>query len=195
MGILRALGGLIDFLSGIFTGNWEKAWKGICDFSGGIIESIYQVFKGFINLIIDALNALWGSVYHVTKGVVDSIGDVAGSLGDLFGQNWHFNMPEQPSLIPHLAAGGLVKAPTLALVGDNKGASHDPEVVSPLSKLQDMMNSGNPEIIRLLLRIIALLENEETTFQNNFYVDSEKIESRLVKVRRRKQRRYGGAAV
>ena len=84
-----------------------------------------------------------------------------------------------------------MKAPTLAMVGDNKGASHDPEVVSPLSKLQGMIGSGDPEVVRLLGRIVALLEREETVYQNNVYLDGEIIESRLVRVRKRRQRRYG----
>ena len=79
------------------------------------------------------------------------------------------------------------------MVGDNKGASHDPEVVSPLSKLESMLHSGDPEIIRLLLKIISLLEHDENVYQNNIYLDSEVIERKLVKVRKRKQRRYGGA--
>jgi hypothetical protein len=41
--------------------------------------------------------------------------------------------------IPKLASGGLVSGPTLAVVGDNKNAMADPEVVAPLSKLKNMM--------------------------------------------------------
>ena len=44
--------------------------------------------------------------------------------------------------IPALAEGGLAYGPTLAMVGDNKGANIDPEVVAPLSKLKDLMG-GN----------------------------------------------------
>lgn len=36
-----------------------------------------------------------------------------------------------------LATGGLAYGPTLAVVGDNPGASRDPEVVAPLSKLRE----------------------------------------------------------
>lgn len=35
-----------------------------------------------------------------------------------------------------LANGGLAFGPTMALVGDNRGASYDPEVIAPLSKLR-----------------------------------------------------------
>lgn len=40
--------------------------------------------------------------------------------------------------LPALASGGLAYAPTMALVGDNKNARVDPEVISPLSKLKEL---------------------------------------------------------
>lgn len=40
---------------------------------------------------------------------------------------------------PKLAQGGLAYAPTMAMVGDNKNARVDPEVIAPLSKLKSMM--------------------------------------------------------
>lgn len=44
--------------------------------------------------------------------------------------------------VPALAEGGLAYGPTLAMVGDNKGANVDPEIIAPLSKLKDLMG-GN----------------------------------------------------
>ena len=41
--------------------------------------------------------------------------------------------------IPKFAKGGLVGSPMLAMVGDNPNAKHDPEVISPLSKLKGMI--------------------------------------------------------
>lgn len=41
--------------------------------------------------------------------------------------------------VPALAEGGLAFGPTLAMVGDNRGASANPEVIAPLDKLQSMM--------------------------------------------------------
>jgi hypothetical protein len=40
---------------------------------------------------------------------------------------------------PKLAEGGLAYGPTMAMVGDNKSARVDPEVIAPLSKLKSMM--------------------------------------------------------
>ena len=48
---------------------------------------------------------------------------------------------------PALAQGGLAYGPTMALVGDNRSASIDPEVIAPLSKLRDMMGGNTVEVV------------------------------------------------
>ena len=48
--------------------------------------------------------------------------------------------------IPALAEGGMATGKTLAMVGDNPNAHIDPEVISPLSKLQNMIQPAySPE--------------------------------------------------
>lgn len=159
-GIIKTFGGLIDFITGVFSGDWNKAWQGICDVFGGIWDEIWGVIKGVINLIIDGINMLWTGIYNAVKGIVDAIGGVAGALGDLFGQDWHFSMPENPPLIPKLAKGGLAYAPTLAMVGDNRNAGTDPEVIAPLSKLKDIIGEGGDmtEVVLLLREILEFLK-------------------------------------
>lgn len=51
---------------------------------------------------------------------------------------------------PALAEGGLAFGPTFALVGDNKNASVDPEVISPLSKLKDILKDALKKLIKPL---------------------------------------------
>jgi uncharacterized coiled-coil protein SlyX len=46
-----------------------------------------------------------------------------------------------------LATGGLAYGPTLAVVGDNPGASNDPEVIAPLSKLGTMLGGQRMELM------------------------------------------------
>ena len=168
--ILKTFGGLIDFITGVFSGDWKKAWQGIYDFFKGIWDGICAVFKFIINAIIDGINALWTGIYNFVSGVVNSIGGIAGVIGAAFGQDWSFSMPENPPLIPRFeeptesparkfAKGGIVKAPTLAVVGDNAGAnSGNPEVISPLNKLQGMLdNSGGQDTV-ILTQILDLLK-------------------------------------
>lgn len=158
-GILKSFGGLIDFITGVFSGNWGKAWNGIKDFFGGIWDGIWGIIKGFVNLIIDGINLLLTGIYTVVAAIVNTIGGIADAIGSIFGQEWGWSMPNEPVLIPHLATGGLVKAPTLAVVGDNAGAnSGNPEVIAPLSKLQGMINTSNGEDTVILGEILSYLK-------------------------------------
>ena len=62
---------------------------------------------------------------------------VAGAAGA--GASVLFNTLLNKVSAPALAQGGLATRPTMALVGDNKNARVDPEVIAPLSKLKSMM--------------------------------------------------------
>ena len=86
-GLWDALGGLIDFIVGIFTGDWEKAWQGICDFFTGIWDAIKSFFsgiwdtiKGIVDIAINAISAVIQTVLNVIKGIWDSIWNAIKSV-------------------------------------------------------------------------------------------------------------------
>lgn len=148
-GIIKALGGIIDFIAGVFTGDWKRAWEGIKTFTSGIGDAIAAIFKGAINAVIDVLNWM---IKQINKISIDIPDWVPGGLG---GKTLGFNIPA----IPRLAEGGLVTGPTLAWVGDNRHASVDPEVVTPLSKLQEMLGGANQETVEVLYMILSALQD------------------------------------
>lgn len=161
-GIITTLKGVIDFVCGVFSGNWELAWKGISDIFRGLWDGLVGILKGAVNLVIDALNLLITGLYAALRAVVDGVGKIAGAIGDLFGKDWHFSLPKKAPQIPKLAEGGYVRAntPQLALIGDNR---HQGEVVSPEGKLQEMAlnaarmaGGGNTEILQKIAQIAQL---------------------------------------
>ena len=95
-GVLKSLGGLLDFITGVFSGDWKKAWNGIKDFFKGIWDGIWGIVKGIVNLIIDGINMLWTGIYNAVKGIINGIGGIAGAIGDIFGKDWKFSMPSKP---------------------------------------------------------------------------------------------------
>lgn len=119
-------------------------------FSANVAQPIANIFKGIINVVIDGVNLLIGLLNKVKIPSMNL--PIVGKVGGWGG------MDLKP--LKHLANGGVVSAPTLAMVGDNRGASHDPEVVAPLSKLQSMLGKSgtSPEVIALLNKIIQLLQ-------------------------------------
>ncbi|MFT4107745.1 MAG: hypothetical protein QM657_18485 [Lacrimispora sp.] len=67
--ILTALGGLMDFIVGIFTGDWERAWEGIKTFFGGI----WDAMKDIVSLIINTIKAILSTVLSAIKGIWELI--------------------------------------------------------------------------------------------------------------------------
>lgn len=141
-GIFKALGGLMDFITGVFTGDWEKAWNGIKDIFGGIWDAIWGVIKGVINLLIDAINGLWTGIVGVIQGIANGIGGLVEAIGNVFGQDWGWKVDwADVPVIPKLASGGYVAAntPQLAVVGDNR---HEGEIIAPESKIAEAVAAG-----------------------------------------------------
>ncbi len=64
--------------------------------------------------------------------------------------------------LPPLAKGGLAFGPTAALVGDNPGASVDPEVIAPLSKLRGMMGDQTVNVVGHISGENILLSTDRT---------------------------------
>ena len=61
-GIWKVLNGLIDFIVGVFTGNWEQAWNGIKEIFTGIWIAIKGFFEG-----------IWNSIKDIVTGAIDSV--------------------------------------------------------------------------------------------------------------------------
>lgn len=100
--LLKVFGGIIDFLVGVFTGNWSKAWEGVRNIFKGIFEGLVSIAKWPLNLIIDMVNAAISGINTMIK----TINKVPGVSIPTIGK------------IPKLAKGGIVDAPTIAMVGE-----------------------------------------------------------------------------
>ncbi|MEK4453895.1 hypothetical protein [Paenibacillus sp. FSL L8-0506] len=118
-GFMTILDGLIDFITGVFTGNWSKAWTGVKTIFKGVFESLYGIVKTPLNMIIDAINVVIDALNSISIDIpeIDVFGKKVG--GGSFGINL--------DRIPRLAKGGIVSTPTLAQIGEA-----GPEAVVPL---------------------------------------------------------------
>lgn len=79
-GFWTALSGLIDFIVGVFTGDWEKAWQGICNLFTGLWESLKGIFSGIWEAIKGIVQAAINSVAAVIKTVLNTISSVWNSI-------------------------------------------------------------------------------------------------------------------
>ncbi len=90
-GVMTAFEGLIDFLTGVFTGNWKKAWHGVRDIFKGVFQSLVAFAKAPLNTVIGLIN---GVVAGINKMKIE-IPDWVPKLG---GKNFSVNVPEIPAL-------------------------------------------------------------------------------------------------
>ena len=78
--VMDALGGLMDFITGIFTGNWKKAWEGIKAFFEGCWKAMESllilVIQSIYNWIVDQLNLVWG----IWEKIWNQIGEFFSSI-------------------------------------------------------------------------------------------------------------------
>jgi len=118
----RIFNGFLDFITGIFTGNWSKAWQGVVDIFGGIIDGIVAVGKTPINAMIGLINGFIGGLNNIK--IPDWVPKIGGK---------GFNIGK----IPYLAKGGHLingqaivgeAGPELLNVGNGK------TTVTPLSE-------------------------------------------------------------
>lgn len=79
-GIIKTFKGLIDFIVGVFTGDWSKAWDGIKTFfSGiwdaikGIVETVWNVIKGIIQTAINIVSGVIQTVLNAIKTIWENI--------------------------------------------------------------------------------------------------------------------------
>lgn len=90
-GLVTAFGGIIDFISGVFTGNWSKAWNGVKNIFGGIFSSLVALVKTPMNAVISLIN---GAIAGINKLGVKIPKWVPG----LGGKKIAFNIPTIPML-------------------------------------------------------------------------------------------------
>lgn len=101
------LNGIIDFITGIFSADWEKAWKGVTKIFGGIWEGLKTLAKTPLNAVIALIN---GAIAGLNKLNIEIPEWVPGFGGKKLG----FNIPK----IPYLATGGTLSGSGLAIVGE-----------------------------------------------------------------------------
>ncbi len=75
-GVFKILGGLITFLTGVFTGDWKKAWKGIQTIFDGVVDILGGLVKFLWNTIKNAWNNggrdILNAVRNWASGIISS---------------------------------------------------------------------------------------------------------------------------
>lgn len=135
----------------------------LADLVTSFAEGLADVFTGgsfdpseaFVRVLGNALQAMgkamiaYGTAMEAFKESLGTIfanpwGAIAAGIAAVAAGKIFMNLAQTP---PKLATGGLAYGPTLAVVGDNRGAASDPEVIAPLSKLRNYMGGQQLELV------------------------------------------------
>lgn len=102
-GVKTIFEGIITFITGVFTGNWEQAWLGVRNIFTGIFDTLGALFKTPINAVIALINKAISGI----NGLGLDIPDWVPLIG---GKKFSINIPE----IPMLAKGGFTNGVSIA---------------------------------------------------------------------------------
>lgn len=146
-----------DNVKGIFTKEWwQTKWNKIKEGLEAI--NLGNVFKGIMNGIIGGFETAVNRIIDSVTGPVRLLLVALGVLGE------DFQMPHLS--IPRLARGGVIDEATVALVGEYQGASSNPEIITPESKMREVFETSNGELVNVLVQgfrqIITAIEDNKT---------------------------------
>lgn len=148
--IKQIFSGLVQFISGVFTNDWDRAWSGLKDIFRGIVNAIISVFEGMVNFIISGLNSVIRGMNRFTSFTLP---DWMG------GQSFSgINIQEiTPISIPRLATGAVIppNREFLAVLGDQKSGRNIEAPESLIRKIVREESGGETtELLRSILEAV-----------------------------------------
>jgi hypothetical protein len=139
-GLIDAFYGLTEFLAGVFTGDWTRAWEGLKSVLKGAVN-------GVIGLINRLLSGMAGGLNAVTAALNKWHVEVPNWVPVVGGKTFGFNLkPITAPQIPYLAKGAVLPAnkPFLAMVGDQR---HGTNVEAPLATIQEAVRLSLDDLV------------------------------------------------
>lgn len=126
-GLLDALRGLCSFLTGVFTGDWSRAWEGVKSIFSGVWDAMQSLLRGAVNAIIGMVNSMARSVAGAINAVIGGLNSIQVTIPAWVpvygGKSFGVNLPGVGApQIPYLARGAVIppNAEFLAVLGDQR---------------------------------------------------------------------------
>lgn len=148
------LGGIIQFIKGAFTGDWNSAWDGVKKVFKGIWNSIVIIAESAVNAIIKGLNWLISKINTIKFTVPSWVPGVGGkSIGG------HLSSLSEVHL-PRLATGEVIppNREFLAVLGDQKSGTN---IETPLATMVDAFKQAMAESGGGTTTVVVQLDGKE----------------------------------
>lgn len=157
--IKRILDGIIQFVRGVFTGNWQQAWEGIKNIFGGIFNwigntaktvlqmawnlvknfattganTVAGIFKTIVNAVLRTIESVLNSPIRTINRLISVINGLPG-----------VRLSTLPTFsLPRLKVGGIINMPNKGtMLGSAIGGESGKEGVIPLTDQQAMAELG-----------------------------------------------------
>lgn len=159
-GLKQILDGIIQFVVGVFTGDWKKAWEGVKNIFGGIFNAlkgvvitVFSFISGLVVSIAQTVGYIIADAFKfVVNGILTAIEGILNSPINAINKliNVVKIVPGLSKLkvlptfkLPRLAKGGIINMPGKGVpVGSAIGGERGAEGVIPLTDSQQMALLG-----------------------------------------------------
>lgn len=148
------LGGIIQFIKGVFTGDLKMAFDGVKKVAKGIVNGILIIVESFINNIIRGLNWLITKINSIRLKVPDWVPGVGG-------KGWSPHIGQMSSItLPRLATGAVIppNKEFLAVLGDQKSGTN---IETPLATMVDAFKQAMAESGGGTTTVVVQLDGKE----------------------------------
>lgn len=169
----QIMSGITNFISGVFSGDWKKAWDGVKDIFAGIWNGIVSLLEGAINAIIDGLNWLISQMNKISF-------DVPNWVPLIGGKSMGINIPSISRVeIPRLAQGAVIppNREFMAVLGDQKQGTN---IEAPLETIKQAVAEA-----------MAQYGNRGTDQEAVMEVDGVQFAKLIFRLNKSEQRRIG----
>lgn len=195
--IKKIFSGIIDFLTGVFTGDWERAWNGIKNIFDGIINQIKNIFQGAFDFISGLIGGIVNFVEKAAKAVGNfATGATSGSSkisgGTRSGGRYSsaaYSLPDTTSYnLPRLANGAVIppNQQFAAILGDQRSGVN---IEAPLSTIEQALanvlsrNGGAIGTTEVNVNFTGSLSELARILQPAITVETKRVGTNLVGVR------------
>lgn len=152
--IIQACTGVTEFLSGVFTLDFQRALDGLQEITNSFANAGIALFEGAVNIIIDLINGMINGVVTGINVVINALNSIKFDVPDWVpiwgGKKFGINLspltaPQIPKLsIPRLATGAVIppNREFLAVLGDQ---SQGANIEAPLETIKQAFREALAE--------------------------------------------------
>ena len=186
LGLLNGVSGIWGQITDFFSRRLDDVrqkfadtWQAVNSGANAAWNGIVATIRSAVNTAIGFMNRLLSGAAAMVNGMIDVLNrfkiDVPEDVPLIGGTSFGFALDHVSApQIPMLARGGVIRQPTLAMMGEYSGAASNPEIAAPQSVLQtllasamadntDTLLSGFEELLAVLREILEAIYGIELT--------------------------------